>query len=267
LRLYHTVLPYVFCAVVSMVGLAYAAAQTDPTDLMRRVERQSSAHDESVQISMKLINTTGSVRHRNATFYRHQRAAGSFEDMKLIRFHSPPEMAGSAVLTLENADRTDDQWLYLPAYHTSRRVPSSNRSDRYMGTDFFYEDVSDDKIEQYRYSLIGDELLDGRRFLIIEQVPIAEEVKQESAYGKKVQWVDAERYLVVRIDYYDKQGNLFKQYEARGAIQVGDHWRWSEATMTNLKLNHKTVVIYSDRKLNQGLDSGLFTVRNLERGR
>lgn len=134
-----------------------------------------------------------------------------------------------------------------------------------MGTDFFYEDVSDDKIEEYQYRLIGEELLHARRYVIIEQVPTSNEVRQESAYGRKVQWVDPERYLTVRIDYFDKQDKLLKRYEARDAMQVGDRWRWSEATMNDLNLNHRTIITFSDRALNQGVDPRIFTVRNLER--
>jgi outer membrane lipoprotein-sorting protein len=238
----------------------------DPAALMLRVERQSKSADESVSLAMRLIDENGKINDRSATFYRRLKSPGSLEDMRLVRFHAPPELAGSGVLTLENTDRPDDQWLYLPAYHTSRKIPSSNRSDRYMGTDFFYEDAGDDKIALYTYRVTGWETIGGRRCVLIEQLPAAEEVKNNSAYGRKMEWVDPERLVIPRIDYFDKNNVLYKRLENSGARQYGPSWRWSEATMTDFRLHHKTVVTYSDRKIDQGVDAGLFTIRKLERG-
>ena len=245
-----------------------SAAPTEAAALMRDVERNASPPDERVRIEMALVDSSGQVRRRTAMYYRRQREPGSLEDMKLIRFDSPPEMDGSAVLTLENAESADDQWLYLPAYRTSRRIPSSNRSDRYMGTDFSYEDVSDDKIPQFQYSFVGEEEIGGRTYRIVEQIPIADEVKNESAYGRKRQWVDPERLIATRIDYFGKDGTLIKRFEASSPVQIADYWRWEQVTMTDFRIDHRTEIVYRDRAIDTGsVDTSLFTVRYLERGR
>lgn len=258
------------CSLVSLITLSVHATDktsgdVDPVRLMQGVEEQSCPDDEEVRIDMELIENGGKVSKRNAVYWQKLREAGSRESMKLIRFSSPAEMSGSAVLTVENKDRSDDQWLYLPAYHTSRKVPSSNRSDRYMGTDFFFEDVSNDKIKQYQYTVLKRETLGGRDYLVVQQTPVNAEVNAESAYSKKIQWVDPERLQVARIDYYNKKDGLSKRMEAREPLQVNGKWRWQEVAMVDLKLNHKTVIRYSDRKINQGLDASRFTVRSLER--
>lgn len=250
-----------------MAGHSMAKEGIDAVELMRQVEQEASAKDEMVRLAMTLVDANGKTSKRSAVYLQKQRSPGSSQDMKLIRFDSPPELSGSGVLTLENEQRADDQWLYLPAYHTSRKVPPSSRSDRYMGTDFFYEDVSADKIAHYDYSAIGREEIDGRAHVIVEQIPQTEQLQQESAYGKKVQWVDPERLLVSRIDYYDKNGKLMKRYQASGAAQIAGRWRWREASMTDLRINHKTRIKYTDRVIDDGLEDRLFTVRNLERGR
>jgi outer membrane lipoprotein-sorting protein len=247
--------------------IAQAPPAVDPVRLMQLVEKQNSPPDEMVRLSMRLIDSGGKTSQRSAVFYRRQKEAGSTEDMKLIRFDSPPELNGSAVLTLENATRADDQWLYLPAYRTSRKIPPGNRSDRYMGTDFYYEDVSDDKISQYRYSIVGQEKIGDRSYLLVSQAAESQEAQRESAYGRKLQWVDPERYVVARIDYFDRQGTLIKRFEASQPIQVTGRWRWNATVMSDLRLGHKTEIDYSDRKIDQGVDAALFTVRSLERAK
>ncbi|WP_259753665.1 outer membrane lipoprotein-sorting protein [Pseudomonas sp. GCEP-101] len=215
---------------------------------------------------MTLQDKEGTRNTREATLYQRQRAPGIDQDMRLIRFSSPAEMDGSAVLTLENSDRPDDQWLYLPAYHTSRKIPSSNRSDRYMGTDFFYEDVSDDKVDQFEFTLAGSEQQDGRHCLVIEQVPIDETLKKESFYGKKRLWIDPERLLTLRIDFSDKSGVLVKRFTASSPQLIQGRWRLNHVEMLDMRISHRTTIDYRDRKIDQGLNPQLFSVRNLERG-
>lgn len=248
------------------LGNAAWAQPQEASELISQLQRNASPPDEAAKFSMQLIESDGKVSHRTGVFYQKQKVADSLEDLKLVRFYSPPEMKGSGVLTIENIKRADDQWLYLPAYHTSRKIPSSNRSDRYMGTDFFYEDISDAKIEQYRFSYAGKETIDGRQYLKVEQVPTADEVKRESAYGRKVLWVDPERLVDVRVEYFDKDGQLVKRFDARKPVQFSGRWRWEEVQMVDLRSNHKTLIFYTHRTLSQGLMDSLFTVRSLERG-
>lgn len=255
-------------AVLGYASGTYAEVMAeDPVKLMREVQEYASPGDESVRMQMKLVDRDGKTSQRSAAYTRKRRSAESVSSMKLIRFDAPAEMDGSGVLTLENEHGPDDQWMYLPAFHASRKIPSSNRSDRYMGTDFFFEDVSEDKIEQYRYALVGQDERDGRRMVKIEQVPVDEMIKRDSVYGKKVQWVDPERLLVAQVDYFDKAGKLIKRFQADGATDAAGKWRWSKSSMSDLRIGHRTDIVYSDRKIDSGVSSRTFTVRYLERGR
>lgn len=263
----HALLAFLGCwYACSFLPEVEAAEIIDPARLMRDVQNNGAPGDEVVRMDMKLIDGTGRVSRRSALYSRKRRGEGP-ESKKLIRFDSPAEMAGSGVLTLENSERADDQWMYLPAFHTSRKIPSSSRSDRYMGTDFFFEDVSDDKVDLYRYRTLGHEIQDGRELVLIEQVPVDEDVQRDSAYGRKVQWVDTERLLVARIDYFDKSGVLIKRFQAAGAAEFSGRWRWSSSSMTDLRINHRTEIDFREREIDTGLNERLFTVRQLERGR
>src|SRR5687767_4980819 len=171
---------------------------------MRRVLRDSRANDEVVNVAMELVDATGRSRRRTATFHTKKRTAE--DSMRLIRFHSPPEFARSGILTIERSDGTSDQWIFLPAYHTSRRVPSANRGDTWMGTDFTYEDISDPKIEQYEYRTIGRERVRGVPCTLIEAVPSGKRLVAESAYGRTVSCVDVQESVALKVEYYDRAG-------------------------------------------------------------
>jgi len=244
-----------------------ASGQTpDPVEVMRRVQRQDTAPDEQTQFAMQLIDASGQVRDRTGTIYQRQVVRGEIDEMRLIRFHSPADIKGSGVLTVEHRDRDNDQWLYLPAYHTTRRIVPANRGDRYMGTDFLYEDIVREKIEEYRYRATGEDTADGVRCLVLEAVPVAESLARETAYSKKLIWVDRARDVILRVDYYDSEGRLFKRLAVTEIEKVADKYRWRAVRMEDFLRRHATVVNYHNRKIGAGVPERYFTEQYLKGG-
>jgi hypothetical protein len=244
-----------------------ASGGPEPAEVMRRVQRQATASDETADFTMQLVEASGRTRQRTGTVHERQVKPGAVDEMRLIRFHSPPDFQGSGVLTIEHTDRDNDQWIYLPAYHTSRRVPPANRGDRYMGTDFSYEDIMRQKIEEYRYALRGEEACDGRRCLMIEAVPADSRLRQETAYSKTISWVDPERDVVLRVDHYDRGGALFKRLAVESLQQVSGKYRPQRLRMEDFVRKHVTIISYERRRLGTGVPEHYFTEHYLKRGR
>jgi outer membrane lipoprotein-sorting protein len=253
--------------VAAAPGDAGAGTQaSDPAEVIRRVQRMDTAPDEQAQFTMRLIESSGRVYERTGTLYEKQVSPGAVDEMHLIRFHTPADIQGSGVLTIENPDRDNDQWLYLPAYHTTRRVAPANRGDRYMGTDFLYEDIMRERVEQYTYRAAGSETLDGVPCVIIEATPADERLARESAYSKKRIWVDTARDLVLRVHYFNKEGRLFKEMTVTATEKVGDRFRWRTIRMQDHDRQHETTLEYRDRKIGAGVPKSYFTEAYLKRG-
>ena len=242
-------------------------AALDPAELMHRVQRNDAAPDERVDFTMRLVDASGRVRERAGTVFARQVTPAAVDEMRLIRFHSPPDFSGSGVLTIEYPDRDHDQWVYLPAYHTTRRIAATNRSDRYLGTDFLYEDIMRTKIEEYRHTLRGEEPHDGVPCLVIEAVPVAEKLRRDTAYSKTVSWVDASRDVILAMDYYDRDGRLFKRFTVGPLELVSGKYRPREVRMEDLARHHTTVVTYHGWTIGAGVPEHYFTERYLKRGR
>src|SRR5882724_12175513 len=159
----------VVAAALAAPPLAWAQDADNPREIVRRVVRDSRADDEMVSIKMELIDAKGQVRRRSTSIYTKKRSAE--ESSRLIRFHEPPDLARSAILTIEHADRDADQWIYLPAYHAARRVASADRGDTWMGTDLTYEDMTDPRLDDYTYTTLRHERLDQANAAVIEAAP------------------------------------------------------------------------------------------------
>ena len=249
----------------ALLPRASAQDADNPRELVRRVVRDSRADDETVSVKMELIDAKGQVRRRTTSIYTKKRTVE--ESSRLIRFHEPPDLARSAILTVEHADRDADQWIYLPAYHAARRVASTNRGDTWMGTDFTYEDIADIKVEQYEYATLRREALDQVRCTVVEAVPSDRTLKEQSAYSRTIYWIDPAESVALKIEYYDRGGRLLKILTNSELRRIGKYRRWTVTRVQDVTRNHATVVTVSDRKINSGLGDDYFTVSYLERGR
>jgi len=242
-----------------------AKTEMDAKEIMRQVDLQSSATDEVIDITMVLIDKKGKERARKATLYTKQK--NDTDDMRLIRFHTPADIAKSAVLTIENSDRDNDQWVYLPAYHTTRRITAANRSDNYMGTDFAYEDITDPRIDEYQYKILKREKYRETDCVVIESIPVDEKLKKETGYSKTISWIDPGKFVNLKQEFYDKKGELLKVLTNLELKQYGEKYRWKRTEMENLQKKHKTINEVTKRKINTGLSANTFTQRYLKRGR
>ena len=87
---------------------------------------------------------------------------GAYGNSKaVIRFTAPAEVKGVALLVVNHPDRSSDQWMWTPAIGRDRRIALQDRSTRFFGTDFSFEDLEERDVDQYDYRLTGEETIDG----------------------------------------------------------------------------------------------------------
>jgi outer membrane lipoprotein-sorting protein len=216
-------------------------------------------------MSMKLINKRGQIRNRVISFTVEK--ANEFDDNILVGFLEPSDVKGVGLLTLEHEGADDDQWLYLPALKKERRISASDQSDSFMGTDFTYEDMKSEKLNDHDYTLLREETIDSAHCYVVEAIPSTEKQKKESGYSKREIWIDQKTFLRMQVKYYDKKGEYFK-IEQRTEIEevLPGLYRPNYVEMKNLKKDHTTQLSFNERQLNTELSDSLFTVRSLKRG-
>ena len=138
---------------------------------------------------------------------RNRQGEESLRNMRnktLTIFDEPLDVKGTALLSFSHKHGNDDQWLYLPALKRVKRIASSNMSGPFMGSEFAYEDIASQEVEKYTYKYIGEESFEGKEALLIERYP----VDKHSGYTRQPVWVDKERYIPLKVDYYDRKNAL-----------------------------------------------------------
>ena len=253
-----------FLLLLPCLSVPAAAAEPDGAEIIRRADKDHRSKDERAVVDMVLVTDTGEKQRRKLELCT--KTGEGEDDMNLIRFLEPATVRGTAVLTVEASDRADDQWLYLPALKKSKRIASSQKTQRFAGTDFTYEDLRTENLSAFTYERKRTEKVGDRDCWVVEARP---KPGTESGYKRRLIFVDRERYLVLKVDYFDTddvEAKPTKTLENRDYEQKDGLWRAKQARMTDHQRKTQTAWRIEERAINPGLPDSTFTVAQLERG-
>lgn len=175
---------------------------------------------------------------------------------------------GIGMLTYEYADsdRENDVLLYLPALEKVRRVVSGGDGNEdggsFFGTEFFVDDTQLKKVDDYTYTLIGDDVQDGRPVWVVESTP-TEKRARKTQYGKSRLWVDKERKLILREDIYNRAGKMYRQRLNKDFALIDNVWIARQQTMNNLSTNRITLIQNLSAAYNKDVPDELMSERSL----
>jgi outer membrane lipoprotein-sorting protein len=183
-------------------------------------------------------------------------------DKSLAIFDAPADVKGTAFLSHTHIAKPDDQWLYLPSLKRVKRIAPANKTAPFMGSEFSYEDLASFEVEKYTYKYVGEGSAGGRDALLLEEYP----VEKHSSYSRLLVWVDSERHIVLKIEYYDRRGDKLKTLVSSGFRQyLGQYWRASEMEMNNHQSGKHSVLRWSDYQFRQNLRAQDFNPASLPR--
>ena len=185
-------------------------------------------------------------------------------DKSMSMFDSPRDVKGTAFLSFTHALKPDDQWLYLPALKRVKRISSANKSGKFMGSEFAYEDLTSQEVEKYSYKYLRDEALDGRKTMVMERYP----QYKHSGYKRQIVWVDADMWQPLKLEFYDRKNSLLKTLMMTRYQQYLDkYWRPHFMAMVNHQTGKSTDLKWSDYAFNSGLKDRDFDRNALKRAR
>jgi outer membrane lipoprotein-sorting protein len=250
-------------------GLLISSLTWAQTPEERGLEIATAAQDQDTgfvdtvsAMTMTLINRSGkkSTRRMRSRVLEVQGDG----DKSMSIFDEPADVKGTASLTHSHATDADEQWLYLPALKRVKRISSKNKSGPFMGSEFAFEDISSQEVDKYTYRYLGDVDLDGRVTHQIEAVP----AYKHSGYTRLINWIDQERLVAVKVEYFDRKNSPLKTLEASEFTQYLDtFWRPGRMEMLNEQTGKSTILEWSDYEFQTGLTDKDFDSKALKRVR
>ena len=190
-----------------------------------------------------------------------ERAVKGVLSKTIVRYTDPFDLRFSGYLVVNNDIRPNDQFVYLNARRKVRRV--NLREEAVFGTDFTFEDIVPNEVEDGDYQRLPDIDLEGRPVYVVEVIPKKEE---NSEYSKYVIHVDKSSCVPLLTRYWDEKGVEVKQLTVIAEkIKTVDGVHWPmELTMRNLQLESFTTLLVEKLDANPKLDRQDFDLRRLE---
>ena len=222
----------------------------------------STAH-----VTFTLISKNGQERVRETLSISKLHANGR-ETLRLVRFLSPPDIAGTATLLIEHADGDDDIWIYLPALKKVRRLVAANKKDSFVGTDLSYGDIIGHKVSEWTHVLVKEAPLDEQSCYVVESTPKSEAVREQSGYSKRVSWLRTDNFVLVRGEVWDAFGQPLKTFVVHDVHRVDpaqDKWQGMHLEAVNIQTQHRTRITFTDFVFHPTIAAELFSTRYLER--
>lgn len=219
-----------------------SAAGESARQIVEEAQKRTDAKSQRYEGLLQVFDAKGKVSDKR---WNIDRLGSHGESKAVLRFTAPAEVKGVALLVVNHRDRASDQWMWTPAIERDRRIALQDRSTRFFGTDFSFEDLEERDVDQYDYVLLGDETLDGVACWKIQSTP--KEAKS-SQYSRSVVWIRKDNYVFARIEnslkdqvvrrlVYSDLANIQGIWTAR-ILEMSDLRRGSRTRLTLDKLQY-----------------------------
>ena len=220
--------------------------------------------DSTVEGQMVLKDKSGNESVRKFKNLIFEELDDTLGDKSIIVFTEPRDVKGTSLLTHAKIEpQDDDQWLYLPALKRVKRISSSNRTGKFVSSEFSYEDLSTDEPEDYTFRWIEDGPCLTETSLtchLIEATP----KNKKSGYSKRLIYVDTDEFLYQSVKFYNRRGDLEKELHFKGYQKYLDKfWRADILEMTNLQTGKSTVITWKNYQFQTNLSLNDFKPEKL----
>lgn len=255
----RSMLRLTFFMLMTAAALPLSAADLSGAEIMQRSLESfyAAGNDMRAKVQMKLTNPRGQIREREMTMLRLN--LGPAGDQRYyIYFHGPADVKGTSFLVWKYPDKDSDRWIYIPAIKLVKRIAADDKRSSFVGSDFTYEDVSGRNVADETHTLLRQEELGGRPVYVVESRP-----KGAVDYARRLSWIDRERWLPLKEEYFDARNEPLRTFTADQVEQKNNYWTVTARTMKNLQNGHRTEVVFGEVEYGVRLKQEIFSERYL----
>lgn len=254
-----------------------SSAEVDITDadaIMQHVDQVYEGKHLVSTVKMTMINKKGDTRTREAISYRKNFGSKGEERRTFLVYKRPANVDGTSFLTYDypDADKDDDQWLYLPSLRKVRRISASDRGDYFLGTDFTYEDIKKSgKLENadFNFKHLGQETIIVNEQSIdaikIDATPKNHDLVKELGFSGSQLWINPENWIIVKVDYQDRKGRPLRTYTASNITMIDGVWTKQLLEVKNHKTGHYSKFEFIDIDYQTEVNNKRFNKREMKK--
>lgn len=205
-------------AALTAISAAFAA-ELSIEEIMAKYDANTDYKTSKMKATLLVTDKFGTAK---TTFESYQRKNN---DTLIIVADGPD--AGQKILRLENS-----VYLYYPDAEELIRLQGSALKDSIMGSDFSYEDLTenDGTLANYTGELLGTETIDGAECY---HLMLTAKTKKQ-LYQKQELWIDSTTFVGRKEIMYSASGKALSESTMTDFKKVGNYYVGMKGRMVNL---------------------------------
>ena len=248
----------VLLALSFCVGPLAAAQDPPPVDEIVKKTNHTAYYqgkDGTARVNMTITDKQGRTREKEFSILRLNMDDQDEDQNFYVYFHAPADERGTVFMVHKHVGKDDDRWLYLPALDVTKRIAASDERTSFVGSHFFYEDVSGRGMEEDAHELL--ETTDT--YYVLKNTP---KDPGQVEFDSYTMWIHKATFIPVKVAF-EKGGEVYRTAEVLAVDDVQGYKTVTKSRMTDTKIGGNTVIEYSGVKYDAGLPEDLFSERRL----
>ena len=240
------------------VAVLWMFRQQDPRQIVEEAQRRTTSQSQRYEGTLQVVDAKSKIAEKRWQYER----LGSYGSSKsVLRFTAPAEVKGVALLVINHTDRASDQWMWTPAINRERRIALQDRSTRFFGTDFSFEDLEERDTDQFEYKLIGEEPVEGASCWKVQSTPRQSKASQ---YTHSYVWIQKDKFAITQIENYSRD-QLVRRARYTDIRNDQGIWTAHKIDMHDLKRNSHTILKIEKLQYNAPMKDDAFSLQALRR--
>ena len=238
----------------------WATAQDITVDeVVKNTNRTSyyQGQDGRARVKMTITDNQGRTRTRDFTILRLNTDDKDEEQKFYVYFHLPADVREMVFMVWKHVGADDDRWLYLPALDVVKRIAASDERTSFVGSDFYYEDVSGRGLDEDTHELV--ETTDT--YYVLKNTPKNPAVVEFDSYTMHIH---KQSFIPVKVEY-EKGGKVYRVAEALEVKDIQGYQTVTKSRMKDLNSGSETLLEYATVNYDVGLPEDIFSERYLRK--
>ncbi|MBN1880481.1 outer membrane lipoprotein-sorting protein [bacterium] len=245
----------IMVGILAITVFSASAADLTADEIVSKANQASyyAGKDGSAKAHMELSDG----RTRDFVILR-KNTENSADQKFYVYFNGPADVRKMAYLVWKKPSGDDDRWLFLPALNLVKRIAPGDKRTSFVGSDFYYEDVSGRGLDADMHELI--ETTDTQ--YVVKNVPRDPSTVEFSSYTV---WIDKDTFLPRQAEYTDAGGVVYRRLTADDIQIIQGYATSMKQKAEDIKTGSSTVITFSEISYDQGFQDQIFTERFLRR--
>lgn len=250
-----------FAALLGALTVTSVGAQdlSDVDEIISKTNHTAyyQGQDGRARVKMSINDRQGNVREREFTILRRNMDDKDETQRFYVYFHSPADVREMVFMVWKNVGKDDDRWLYLPALDVVRQIASSDKRTSFVGSTFFYEDVSGRGIQEDNHELVNT----TDNYYVVKSTP---KNPASVEFDSFTMHIHKTTFVPVKVEF-EKGGKVYRIGEARKVETINGFPTVMQSVMQDVDAGTSTTLEYLKVEYNVGIPDSIFTERFMRR--